>query len=106
MSNQAMSEPLQGGAASRPLSFGVVPMGAALALGCAGLLMLGVQPLVLDALRAAGRLTIAQMTQAATVEMLALGIVSGVMGGAVAHRSLRVYAIAGCLVLAAANLGC
>jgi hypothetical protein len=106
MSNQAMSEPLQGGVAGRPLSFGALPMGAALAVGCAGLLMLGVQPIVLDALRAAGRLTIAEMTQAATIEMLALGIVSGVMGGAVAHRQLRLYGIGGCVLLAAANVGC
>jgi MFS transporter, DHA1 family, inner membrane transport protein len=110
MTNQAIAEPVPGTiphhAPGQHVAFGFLPMGAAQAIGCAGLLMLGVQPVILDALRAAGRLTIPQMTLAATIEMLALGIVAGIMGGAVAHRHLRLYAIGGCAMLAAANLGC
>ncbi|MBV8683785.1 MAG: hypothetical protein JO111_13000 [Caulobacteraceae bacterium] len=77
---------------------------AALALGCAALLMLGVQPAVLGALLSAHRLTVGQLTQAATVEMLALGVVSGIMAGFLQHRRLRLWGAAGCLGLVAANL--
>lgn len=79
---------------------------ASLCLGCVALLMLGVQPAVLGALLAVHRLTVGQLTQAATVEMLSLGVVSGVMAGVLQHRRLRLWGAAGCLGLALANLAC
>ncbi|HSZ51269.1 MAG TPA: hypothetical protein VK801_06835 [Caulobacteraceae bacterium] len=77
---------------------------AALTLGCVALLMLGVQPAVLGALLSAHRLTVGQLTQAATVEMLALGLVSGIMAGVLQHRRLRLWGGVGCLGLVVANL--
>ena len=76
---------------------------SALCLGCVALLMLGVQPAVLGALLSAHRLTVGQLTQAATVEMLALGVVSGGMAAMLQHRRLRLWGAAGCLGLCLAN---
>jgi hypothetical protein len=73
-------------------------------MGCVALLMLGVQPAVLGALLSAHRLTVGQLTQAATVEMLALGIVSGTMAGVLQHRRLRLWGAVGCLGLVLANI--
>ena len=71
-----------------------------------GVLMLGLQPLVLGALLDEHRLSVAQLTQAAMLEQLALGITAGALGAFAARRHLRVYACVGCLVLAAANAAC
>lgn len=78
---------------------------SALTLGCVSLLMLGVQPMVLGALVSAHRLTVSQLTQSATVEMLALGIVAGAMAGLLQHRRLRLWGAAACVLLCASNLG-
>lgn len=72
-------------------------------MGCIGLLMLGVQPIVLGALQAAGRLSVPQMGQAATLETLALGAVSAGMAARVPHRSLRLWGLMGALLLLLAN---
>ncbi|MDR3507439.1 MAG: hypothetical protein P4L64_06035 [Caulobacteraceae bacterium] len=72
-------------------------------MGCVGLLMLGVQPIVLGALQAAGRLSVPQMGLAATVETLALGVVSAGMAARVPHRRLRLWGLAGALLLILAN---
>lgn len=85
--------------------YGLPALGAALALGCVALLMLGVQPLVLGALLADHRITVTELTLAATVEMLALGVVSAVLAGALPHRHLRVLGAAATLMLALANFG-
>jgi hypothetical protein len=45
-----------------------------------------------------------QLTQAATVEMLALGIVSGGMAGFLRHRRLRLWGALACLLLCLSNL--
>lgn len=79
---------------------------AGLTLGCIGVLMLGVQPLVLGALLDEHRLSVAQLTQAAMLEQLALGIVAGALGAFAARRHLRLYGCAGCLLVAAANAAC
>jgi len=76
---------------------------AALTLGCIGLLMLGLQPLVLGALLEAHRLTVTSLSLAATLELLTLGLVSAIMGGALPHRRLRVWAGLGVLILAGAD---
>jgi len=90
-----------GGTRERPLA-----ITAALVLGCAALLMLGVQPLVLGALVHAERLSVHQLAQAATVEMLALGLVSGGLAALVRHRNLALWGMVGALLLIASNLGC
>ena len=72
-------------------------------MGCVGLLMLGIQPIVLGALQAAGRLSVPQMGQAATLETLALGAVSAGMAARVPHRGLRLWGLAGALLLLLAN---
>lgn len=79
---------------------------ATLAMGCVALLMLGVQPVVLEALHAAGRLSIAQMTQSATIEMIALGATAGVLAGTTPARHLRWWGVLGCVALALANALC
>lgn len=81
----------------------MVAIVAGLALGCVGLLMLGMQPLLLGTLLDEHRLSVAQLTQAATGEMLSLGAVSGLMGGVVPHRSMRRWGLLGCSVMAGAN---
>lgn len=89
-----------------PRRRGALPLVAALTLGCVALLMLGVQPMVLGALLSEHRLSVHELTAAATVEMLALGIVSGAMAGLLQHRRLRLFGLLAGLLLAAANLGC
>lgn len=79
---------------------------AALVVGCAGVLMLGVQPMVLGALVSAQRLDVHQLAQAATVEMLALGVVAALLAGMVRHRGLHAWGLGGLLLLGSANLGC
>jgi hypothetical protein len=74
-----------------------------IALGCVALLMMGIQPIVLGALQAAGRLSVPGMGQAATVETLALGLVSAGMAARVPHRRLRRWGLAGALLLVLAN---
>lgn len=79
---------------------------AALGLGCLALLMLGVQPLILGALVTAGRLDVHLLAQAAMIEMLALGVVSGVLGAVARHRNLTVWSLGGCALFVASNLAC
>jgi MFS transporter, DHA1 family, inner membrane transport protein len=76
---------------------------ALLAIICIVLLVLGVQPLVLGALNGAGRLSVPEMGWAATAEMLALGGASALMAARVRPRGLKVWALAGCAVMAAAD---
>lgn len=68
--------------------------------------MLGVQPLLLGTLLEERRLSVPELTQAATVEMLVLGGVAGALAAVFSHRHLRAYGLLGCLVLAAANAAC
>ncbi len=66
--------------------------------------MLGIQPLALGALQLGGRLNVMQMGTAATVELLALGIVSAFMAARGRPRSLRAWTLVGCVLLIAANV--
>jgi MFS transporter, DHA1 family, inner membrane transport protein len=72
-------------------------------LGCVALLMLGLQPLLLGALLDEHRLSVAQLTQSATVELLVLGATAGVMGAVTPHRRLRLIGALGCAILVAGN---
>lgn len=69
-------------------------------------MMLGLQPLLLGALLDEHRISIAQLTWAATLEQLLIGIVAAVLGGLAPRRRLRLIALIACLVLAAANAAC
>lgn len=77
---------------------------AVIAFGCVGLLMMGIQPVVLGALQAAGRLSVPAMGQAAAAETLALGLVSAGLAARVRHRRLRAWSGLGVCLLAAANI--
>ncbi|QUD90244.1 hypothetical protein [Phenylobacterium montanum] len=76
---------------------------ATVALGCIGLLLLGIQPVVLGALQRAGRLSLPAMGQAAMVETLALGAVSAWMAARIPHQRLRLWGLGGALLLALGN---
>lgn len=78
---------------------------AAVILGCVAVLMLGVQPLVLGAFASEGRLDMQQLGLAATAEMLALSVVSGVLGAAAPARRLKLWGAVAVALLAIANFG-
>ena len=80
--------------------------GTGIALGCIGVLMLGLQPLLLGSLLEEHRLSVAQLTQAAMLEQLAMGVVAGALGAFAPPRHLRLLGGVGCLLLAASNAGC
>jgi hypothetical protein len=79
---------------------------AGIVLGCLGVLMLGLQPLLLGALLDEHRISVAQLTQAATMEQLLIGLVSGTLGGLAPRRRLRLIGILACAVFAGANAAC
>jgi len=79
---------------------------AGIVLGCLGVLMLGLQPLLLGALLDEHRISVAQLTQAATMEQLMIGVVSGALGGLAPRRRLRLVGILACALLASANAAC
>ena len=81
---------------------GVIP----LALGSLGLLITGVQPIVLGALADAGRLSAAGIGQTAMLELLAMGISAGGIGLVLKPSHLRLTALLAALALAAADLAC
>ncbi len=80
--------------------------GAGITLGCISVLMLGLQPLLLGGLLEEHRLSVAQLTQAAMLEQLALGVVAGALGAFATRRRLHLLAGLGCLLLAVSNVGC
>lgn len=84
----------------------VAAAGAGITLGCVGVLMLGLQPLLLGGLLEEHRLSVAQLTQAAMLEQLAMGMVAGALGAFAPRRHLRLLGGVGCLLLAVSNAGC
>lgn len=77
---------------------------ASLLIGTVGVTIAGVQPILYGALHNAGRIDMAQIGHAATLELLALGI-GVVLGGALMKGSqLRPVTILAALLLAVANL--
>lgn len=94
--------------ANTPLATGAYPETAhrvsALALGIVGILMAGLQPLLLGVLAGEGRLSAAQIGHAATAELLAMGAAASIAGTLLPPRHLRAIAILACLALAGANL--
>jgi hypothetical protein len=88
------------------VDIGVGPASAGLALGCMGLLMLGLQPLILGGLLEEKAISISQLGEAATAEQLMLGGVAGLLGTFARRTHLRLYGVSACMVLALANAGC
>ena len=77
---------------------------ACLAVGVNGLLVVGVLPILLGTLADEHRLAAAGIGQAATIELLAMGLVTGAMGMIKRPRRVRLIALAGSISLAAAEL--
>jgi hypothetical protein len=80
---------------------------AGLITGSIALLMLGLQPLLLGALADESRLDETGIGTAATAELLAIGLTTGLLAGFVPPARLKLVNIAGALALAACNIwGC
>jgi hypothetical protein len=77
----------------------------ALTVGSVGLLMLGLQPLLLGAMVEQGRLTNDQLGLAATAELLTLGLAMAVLAGGLKPTGIKLVNALGCTVLAVASLG-
>ncbi|CAN5291531.1 MFS transporter [soil metagenome] len=77
---------------------------AALVVGCVGVLVAGLQPVLLGSLQAAGRITAAELGHAATLELLALGLGAGLSGTLLEGRRLKPVVIAAGLIYALANV--
>jgi hypothetical protein len=73
---------------------------AVLFVGTVGILIAGLQPLLLGALAQEARLTAVQLGQAATAELLMIGISVGVAGAVLRPVKLRWWAIGASLALA------
>ncbi len=81
-----------------------VQVASAFAIGIVGIVVAGLQPLLLGALQASGRITNVQIGHAATLELLTLGIGAGLAGGLLERLPLRLVALVAALVYVAANL--
>ncbi len=88
------------------VEIGAGPAAAGIALGCMGLLMLGLQPLVLGGLLEEKAISVSQLGDAATAEQLMLGGVAGLLGAFAPRTHLRLYGVCACVMLALANAGC
>ncbi|HEV7157101.1 MAG TPA: MFS transporter [Caulobacteraceae bacterium] len=73
---------------------------ASLAVGVNGIMIAGLQPLLLGALQLAHRLSAAELGRAATAELLTMGAVAGLAGLFLPPRHLRPLGVLACLVLA------
>lgn len=72
--------------------------------GVTGLLIAGLQPLLLGALADQGRAAASQLGQIATAELLAMGLTAGIAGAVLKAARLKVIAIAALIALAAADI--
>lgn len=72
-------------------------------VGVIGVMFAGVGPLLLGGLQAAGRLTAAQIGQAGTVELLAMGVAAALAGPVLGSGRLRLIAVVCGLAMAALN---
>ena len=79
-------------------------MAAGLITGSIALLMLGLQPLILGTLADERRLTETQIGAAATAELLALGLTSGLLASLLPPHRLKTINAGACVALATANL--
>ncbi|NVP55090.1 MFS transporter [Mycoplana rhizolycopersici] len=97
----ARQEKVQQGGAWIVGNPGAAEVAAALFVGSVGLLILGLQPVLLGALYSEGRMTFDELALAATLEMIAIAAGSAVMALAFAPQGLRRKAACLLLVLAA-----
>lgn len=72
-------------------------------VGIVGVMFAGVGPLLLGGLQASGRLTAAQLGQAGTVELLAMGFAAALAGPLFGSRRLRLIAVVCGLAMAGLN---
>ncbi len=77
---------------------------AVLFLGVVALLVTGIQPILLDALAAAGALDVHQIGQAAMAELLAMGLGTVALGAWLDGRGLRWVAIVSAVALAGLDM--
>jgi hypothetical protein len=85
---------------ARPLP---LQLGAILVVGISGVLMAGLQPLLLGSLVQEGRITVAQLGHAATAELFIMGLASAYAGGRWQPRRLRSIGVISALLLAGLN---
>jgi hypothetical protein len=81
-----------------------VQVASAFLIGIVGIVVAGLQPVLLGTLQASGRITNAELGHAATLELLALGVGAGLAGGLLEKLPLRLVAVAAALAYVAANL--
>jgi hypothetical protein len=81
------------------LQFGVI-----LLVGVCGVMIAGLQPLLLGTLAQEGRITAAQLGHAATAELLLMGAASAYAGGRWKAERLRAIGVISALALAALNI--
>ena len=94
-----LNEPIQW-IGSRPTGLQIT---AIVFVGTIGILILGVQPIVLAALLAEQHITLTQLGHAASVELLSMGLTAALAGAALPPRRLRAIAMAASLLLAYGN---
>jgi DHA1 family inner membrane transport protein len=86
------------------LHYSSVQVSAIMAVGVLAMVVAGIQPVVLGALQSAGRMSLSQMGIAATVELLALGLMSALAEVIFSVRYLRIIAIGAAVALIALNV--
>jgi hypothetical protein len=85
----------------RPTAF---QLGVILLVGVCGVMIAGLQPLLLGTLAQEGRITAAQLGHAATAELLLMGAASAYAGARWKAERLRAIGVINALVLAALNM--
>lgn len=85
----------------RPTAF---QLGVILLVGVCGVMIAGLQPLLLGTLAQEGRITAAQLGHAATAELLLMGIASAYAGARWKAERLRAIGVISALALAALNV--
>jgi DHA1 family inner membrane transport protein len=86
------------------VSFPARETAAILLIGIVGVLIPGLQPQLLGALAAEGRVSLAALGPLATVELLAMGVAAGLAGAVLPTAGLRAMAVVALLVTAAFDL--
>lgn len=79
-------------------------MAAAMAVGTAALMVMGMQPVILGGLASAGRLSAEQLGQVATLEVIALAMGTAIGPGLINRGRMRRVTALLCVVLALADL--
>ncbi|MEP7209400.1 MAG: MFS transporter, partial [Alphaproteobacteria bacterium] len=83
---------------------GRLAFSAAMFVGVSGIMIAGLQPLLLGALESEGRISASQLGHAATAELLTMGFAAFGAGAALKTANMRVIAIVASLILAAIDL--